>query len=161
MSKRKRIITLIIILVLIICIGGITLKIEDFLHNQEVQRQQSQEQLHKENEKKIVEDVVKRFEGIKSVTFTFIAPSKVIGGYTYSFFVNEESYKKNQDYLWDYEILDDKTIGGSTDPLSGKYASKILDNFSKVVDSKYQRRKPLKEADVNNVKINYRLKADK
>ncbi|MQS53558.1 hypothetical protein [Companilactobacillus mishanensis] len=152
MTKKKKIIIFLSILIVTICIVGVTFGIETFFKD----REQQEEQLHKQNEMNIVVDIAKRYKGIKSVKFTYVEPSKVIGGYTYSFYVNDESPNKNGDSLWSYSLLDDKSIGGSSYPRSGEYAFKKDDTPSDLT-----RERALRKADISNIKINYRIKADK
>ncbi|MQS53557.1 hypothetical protein [Companilactobacillus mishanensis] len=157
MTKRGKISACLIILVITICLGSITFGIKTFFMVQE----EHEEQIHKLNEMNIVDDMIKNYTGIESVTFTYVESNNVTDGYTYSFFLNDENYKINYDYLWSYTILGDKKIASKGYPSAGKYSFKPTKDSNVDIPTKYLRSKPLQKANIDNLKIKYRLKADK
>ncbi|MFD1472367.1 hypothetical protein [Companilactobacillus mishanensis] len=160
MTNNKKMIISVEILVAVIIVGSVIFGIFKF-HQHQVDQRIQEEQFHRESERKIVRQVVREYEGIESVTFTFVSPEAFGGGYTYSFYVNDEKPNKNGDTLWSTDIDYDKTIGTESFPRKGSYADKSDKDLTWVTESKYFRSKPLKKVDISNVKIHYRVKADK
>ncbi|MQS89240.1 hypothetical protein [Companilactobacillus mishanensis] len=160
MTNKKKSIISVAILVIIILIGSVIFGIDKFQNHQKEERIQ-QEKFHKNVENKIVENICKKFTGIKSVTFTNVSTNRSNSGYTYSFFVNNESSANNSEYLWDYMVLGDKTLASMGYPNKGSFAFKNTSNSDNNVSPKYLRSYPLKKVDISKIEINYRLRVDK
>ncbi|MFD1472368.1 hypothetical protein [Companilactobacillus mishanensis] len=160
MTNKKKSIISVTILVTIVLIGSIIFGIDKFKNHQKEERIQ-QEKFHKNVENKIVENICKKFTGIKSVTFTNVSTNHSNSGYTYSFFVNNENSAHKREYLWDYMVLGDKTLASMGYPNKGSFAFRNTSNSDSDVPQKYLRSNPLKKFDISKIKINYRLRVDK
>ncbi|WP_129045142.1 hypothetical protein [Companilactobacillus metriopterae] len=112
----------------------------------------------------ILEDLVKNYKGVNSITFTYITSNNVLSGYSYSFYVNDENHKNSDDYLWEYSISDDKEIEGMAYPRSGNFVFHDFKDGSKNIikeeNPKSMRTTPLKKVDIRKIKIKYKLSED-